>query len=270
MQSLRESLHVLRNDQAKKSKEFLAKRENHHANKFRELQNTSSRKLEESSTKLGEAEATIESLTKQLHDANKTIVAKAEEMDDMRGDLDKANQNNRVLEEKLETLKTSHEKEKDEYKTRIAKLEKSLDFANGRGEYLELGVKMTHKLNNEKEGYVEDVTRLEGKLEEAKGAQREYEDIFVSESQKIKNGMALVAAAKEGESEDHLGAGEAILLSVHNAFSTRPQSKGSRARANKRKRWEMGNEQHNGSNGDNELNENVGNNEPDGSVLLQE
>ena len=124
MQSLRESLHLLKNDQAKKSKEFLAKRENHHANKFRELQNTSNRKLEESSTKLGEAEATIESLTKQLHDANKTIVAKAEEMDDLRGDLDKANQNNRVLEEKMETLKTSHGKEKDECKTKIAQLER--------------------------------------------------------------------------------------------------------------------------------------------------
>ena len=106
--------------------------------------------------------------------------------------------------------------------------------------------------------------------------QREYDDIFVSESQKIQNGMALVAAAKEGESEDHLGAGRGILLSVHKAFSKRPQSKGSRRRENKRKRWEMerememANKQHNGSNGDDELNENVENNGPDGSFLLQE
>ena len=272
MQKLRESLQVLKNDQGKRSKEFFAKRENHHANNFRELQNTSSKKLEESSTKLGEAHATIESLTKQLQDAKNTIVAKDEEMSDLRGNLDEANQSNKNLEEKIVNLKTSHGKEKDGYQTKIAQLEKSLEFAKEKNACFDLGLKMEHELGNEKKGHDDNVTRLEEKLEVAKGDRREYEEIYVSESDKIKTGMVLLAGAKEGEPEDLLGAGRGVLLSVHKAFSDRPQSKASRRRENKRKRWEMemANKQHNGSNGDDELNENVENNGPDGSFLLQE
>ena len=108
MQSLREGLNLLKVEQAQKSKELLAKRETHHVNKFKELETTSNRKLEESSAKLEEAEAKIESLMKQLKDANKDCETKAEELDDMKDVLDKTNQDKRVLEEKLETLKTAN------------------------------------------------------------------------------------------------------------------------------------------------------------------
>ena len=276
MQKLRESLQVLKNDQGKRSKEFFAKREEHHANNFRELQNTSNKKLEESSTKLGEANATIESLTKQLQNAKNTIVAKDDEMSDLRGNLDEANQSNKNLEEKIVNLKTSHGKEKDGYQTKIAQLEKSLEFAKEKNACFDLGLKMEHELGNEKKGHDDNVTRLEEKLEVAKGDRREYEEIYVSESDKIKTGMVLLAGAKEGEPEDLLGAGRKVLVSVHKALSDRPQSKASRRRANKRKRIEMGldmergNKQHNGNIEDDEVDENVEGNDADGSFQLQE
>ena len=203
-------------------------------------------------------------------------MAKDDEMSDLRGNLDEANQSNKDLEEKIVALNTSHGKEKDGYKTKIAQLEKSLEFAKEKNACFDLGLKMEHELGNEKKGHDDNVTRLEEKLEVAKVDRREYEKIHVSESDKIKTGMVLLAGAKEGEPEDLLGAGRKVLVSVHKALSDRGQSKSSRRRANKRKRIEMeldmerANKQHNGSNGDNELNENVGNNEPDRSVLLQE
>ena len=86
----------------------------------------------------------------------------------------------------------------------------------------------------------------------------------------------MLAGAKEGEPEDLLGAGRKVLVSVHKALSDRGQSKSSRRRANKRKRVEMeldmerANKQHNGNNEDDEVDENVEDNGPDGSFQLQE
>ena len=190
---------------------------------------------------------------RQLEDVNKDCETKAEELNDMKDEFDKTNQDKKVLEgelndvkdelaktkgafdkanhdkevleEELGTLKTSHEEEKGEYEARIAELETSLTFAKGKGERLELGVKMKKKLNDEKEGYVEDITRLQERLQEAEEAKRIYDVTFVSESQKIHNAIALVAAAKEGQAGDQLEEGGALLISVHNGFSERKQSK---------------------------------------------
>ena len=276
MQKFQEDFQVLKSGQGRRSKEFFVKREEHHSNKLKELQTSSNKKLKDSATKLGGANATIEDLKKQLQNAKNTIMAKDDEISDLMGSLDEATQNNKNLEKEIVNLKTSHGEEKDGYQTKIAELEKALGFAKEKNAYFDLGLKMEHELGNEKTGHDGYVTRLEQELEVAKVDQREYEKIHVSESDKIKTGMVLLAGAKEGDPENLLGAGRKVLVSVHKALSDRPQSKASRRRENKRKRWEMeremerANKQHNGSNEDDEVNENVENNGPDGSFLLQE
>ena len=276
MQKLQEDFQVLKSGQGRRSKEFFVKREEHHANNFKELQTSSNKKLEESATKLGGANATIEDLKKQLQSAKNTIMAKDDEISDLMGSLGEATKNNKKLEKEIVNLKTTHGEEKNGYQTKIAKLDKALGLEKEKNAYFDLGLKMEHELGNEKKGHDVDVTRLEQKLEVAKVDRREYEKIHVSESDKIKTGMVLLAGAKEGEPEDLLGAGRKVLVSVHKALSDRPQSKASRRRENKRKRWEMeremerANKQHNGSNEDDEVNENVEDNGPDGSFQLQE
>ena len=276
MQKLQEDLQVLKSGQGKRSKEFFAKREEHHANNFKELQTSSNKKLEESATKLGGANATIEDLKKQLQSAKNTIMAKDDEISDLMGSLDEATQSNKNLEKEIVNLKTSHGEEKDGYQTKIAQLEKSLEFAKEKNAYFDLGLKMEHELGTEKTGHAGYITRLEQELELAKVDQREFEKIHISASDKIKTGMTLVAGAKEGDPENLLGAGKKALLSVHKDLSESGQSKSSKRRANKRKRIEMGldmergNKHHNGNIEDDEVDENVEDNGPDGSFQLQE
>ena len=273
MQKLQEDFQVLKSGQGRRSKEFFVKREEHHANKLKELQTSSNKKLKDSATKLGGANATIEDLKKQLQSAKNTIMAKDDEISDLMGSLDEATQSNKNLEKEIVNLKTSHGKEKDGYQTKIAQLEKSLEFAKEKNACFDLGLKMEHELGNEKKGHDGNVTRLEQKLEVAKVDRREYEKIHVSESDKIKTGMTLVAGAKDGDPENLLGAGKKALLSVHKDLSEREsgQSKSSKRRANKRKRIEAGLDMpQNGNIEDDEVDENVEGNDADGSFQLQE
>ena len=230
MQKLQEDFQVLKSGQGKRSKEFFVKREEHHANNFKELQTSSNKKLEESATKLGGANATIEDLKKQLQSAKNTIMAKDDEISDLMGSLDEATQSNKNLEKEIVNLKTSHGEEKDGYQTKIAELEKALGLEKEKNAYFDLGLKMEHELGTEKTGHAGYVTRLEQELELAKVDQREYEKIHISASDKIKTGMTLVAGAKEGDPENLLGAGKKALLSVHKDLSEREsgQSKSSK------------------------------------------
>ena len=276
MQKFQEDFQVLKSGQGRRSKEFFVKREEHHSNKLKELQTSSNKKLKDSATKLGGANATIEDLKKQLQSAKNTIMAKDDEISDLMGSLEEATKNNKKLEKEIVNLKTTHGEEKNGYETKIAKLDKALGLEKEKNAYFDLGLKMEHELGNEKKGHDGNVTRLEQKLEVAKVDRREYEKIHVSESDKIKTGMVLLAGAKEGDPENLLGAGRKVLVSVHKDLSESGQSKSSKRRANKRKRIEMGldmergNKHHNGNIEDDEVDENVEDNGPDGSFQLQE
>ena len=229
---------LLRLGQAQKSKQLHAKREAYHVKKFNDFETMNNRRFEE-------AEAKIQSLMGRLEVATKDCETKGEELNDVKnelaetkGALDKTNHDKEALEGELGALKTSHEEERNAYKARIAQLQNSLAFAHGRSERLELGLKMKKALDEEKEDYVGGVTRLQGELKEAEEAKRRHDITFFSESNKIHNAVALVAAATEGQAGNQLDEGGALLISVHNGFGERKMSKGARNRANKKRRRE--------------------------------
>ena len=271
MQKFQEDFQVLQSGQGRRSKEFFVKREEHHSNKLKELQTSSNKKLKDSATKLGGANATIEDLKKQLQSAKNTIMAKDDEISDLMGSLGEATKNNKKLEKEIVNLKTSHGEEKDGYQTKIAELEKSLGFAKEKNAYFDLGLKMEHELGTEKTGHAGYITRLEQELELAKVDQREFEKIHISASDKIKTGMTLVAGAKDGDPENLLDAGKKALLSVHKDLSKRERGQGTsrsaKKRSNKRKRVEAELDMpQNGNIGDDE----VEGNDADGSFQLEE
>ena len=269
MQKFQEDFQVLKSGQGRRSKEFFVKREEHHSNKLKELQTSSNKKLKDSATKLGGANATIEDLKKQLQSAKNTIMAKDDEISDLMGSLGEATKNNKKLEKDIANLKTTHGEEKNGYETKIAKLDKALELEKEKNDYFDLGLKMEHELSNEKTGHAGYITKLEQELEVAKVDQKEFEKIHISVSDKIKTGMTLVAGAKDGDPENLLGAGKKALLSVHKDLSKREsgQSKSSKRRANKRKRIEAGLDMpQNGNIEDDE----VEGNDADGSFQLEE
>ena len=269
MQKFQEDFQVLKSGQGRRSKEFFVKREEHHSNKLKELQTSSNKKLKDSATKLGGANATIEDLKKQLQSAKNTIMAKDDEISDLMGSLGEATKNNKKLEKDIVNLKTTHGEEKNGYETKIAKLDKALELEKEKNAYFDLGLKIEHELGNEKAGHAGYITKLEQELKVAKVDQKEFEKIHISVSDQIKTGMTLVAGAKDGDPENLLGAGKKALLSVHKDLSKREsgQSKSSKRRANKRKRIEAGLDMpQNGNIEDDE----VEGNDADGSFQLEE
>ena len=115
MQKFQEDFQVLKSGQGRRSKEFFVKREEHHSNKLKELQTSSNKKLKDSATKLGGANATIEDLKKQLQSAINTIMARDDEISDLKGSLGEATKNNKKLEKEIVNLKTTHGEEKNGY-----------------------------------------------------------------------------------------------------------------------------------------------------------
>ena len=271
MQKFQEGFQVLQRKEGRRSKEFFVKREEHHSNKYKELQTSSNKELKDSATKLGSAKATIEDLEKKLESALNTIMARDDEIIDLKGSLGEATKKNKKLEKDIVNLKTTHGEEKNGYETKIAKLDKALGLEKEKNAYFDLGLKMEHELGTEKTGHAGYITKLEQELKVAKVDQKEFEKIHISVSDQIKTGMTLVAGAKDGDPENLLGAGKKALLSVHKDLSKRErgqgQSKSSKRRANKRKRVEA--ELDMPQNGHIEDDE-VEGNDADGSFQLEE
>ena len=99
---------MLQRKEGRRSKEFFVKREEHHSNKYKELQTSSNKELKDSATKLGSAKATIEDLEKKLESALNTIMARDDEIIDLKGSLGEATKKNKKLEKDIVNLKTTH------------------------------------------------------------------------------------------------------------------------------------------------------------------
>ena len=271
MQKFQEGFQVLQSGQGRRSKEFFVKREEHHSNKYKELQTSSNKELKESATKLGSAKATIEDLEKKLESALNTIMARDDEIIDLKGSLGEATKKNKKLEKDIVNLKTTHGEEKNGYEAKIAKLGKALELEKDKNNFIDLGLKIEHELGNEKAGHAGYITKLEEELKVAKVDQKEFEKIHISVSDQVRTGMTLIAGAKDEDPENLFAAGKKALLSVHKDLSKRERGQGTsrsaKRRSNKRKRVEAELDMpQNGNIGDDE----VEGNDADGSFQLEE
>ena len=225
---------MLKSGQGRRSKEFFVKREEHHSNKLKELQTSSNKKLKDSATKLGGANATIEDLKKQLQSAINTIMARDDEISDLKGSLGEATKKNKKLAKDIVNLKTTHVEEKNGYEAKIAKLGKALELEKDKNNFIDLGLKIEHELGNEKAGHAGYITKLEEELKVAKVDQKEFEKIHISVSDQVRTGMTLIAGAKDEDSENRFAAGKEALLTVHKELSNREEGQGMSRSAKKR------------------------------------
>ena len=242
VQKFQEGFQVLQRKEGRRSKEFFVKREEHHSNKYKELQTSSNKELKDSATKLGSAKATIEDLEKKLESALNTIMARDDEIIDLKGSLGKATKKNKNLAKDIVNLKTTHEEEKNEYEAKIAKLGKALEHEKDKNNFIDLGLNIEHEMGNEKAGHVGYITKLEEELKDAKVDQKEFEKIHIRVSNQVRTGMTLIARAKDEDSENRFAAGKEALLSVHKDLSNREggqgMSRSAKKRSVKRKRVE--------------------------------
>ena len=228
--------------QAQISKELHTKRENYHEKRFKTLETKSNQRIKGAEQQTKFFKGQFEKVTKERD-------TKSEELDDVKNQLaeakralENASRDKGALEEKLGTLKTVLEKEKNDHKSKLAQLQNSLQLERTKVELLDKGLKVKEALEKERQDLVSEETRikgalkdLEGELKEAQEAIRVHDNTFSNDSKRVHAAATLVAGATEETAGKQLGDVKKLLSSVEYDVGDR-KSKSARNRANKLKK----------------------------------
>ena len=228
--------------QAQISKELHTKRENYHEKKFKTFETRSNQRIKGAEQQTKFFKGQFEKVTKERDTKSEELGDVKNQLAETKEALENTSRDKEALERELGTLKTLLEKERNVHKSKLAQLQKSLQFEQAKSRLLDQGLKAKEALEKEKQDQVSDVTRLkgelkdlEGELKEAQEAIRVHDNTFSNDSKRIYTAATLVAGATEGPAGKQLDEGKKLLCSVENGVADR-RSKRSRNRANKKRR----------------------------------
>jgi hypothetical protein len=238
---IRESnLHWLK--QAQISKELHKKRETYHEEKFKTFETRNNRRFKGAEQQTQFFKGRLEEVTKERDTKGEELGDVKNRLAETKEALENTSRDKEVLKGELGALKTLLEKERNVHKSKLAQLQKSLQFEQAKSRLLDQGLKAKEALEKERQDQVSDVTRLkgelkdlEGELKEAQEAIRVHDNTFSNDSKRIYTAATLVAGATEETAGKQLGEGKKLLCSVENGVVER-KSKSSRYRANKKRR----------------------------------
>ena len=228
--------------QAQLSKKLLTKRENYHEKRFKTLETESNQRIKGAEQQTKDIRGQFEEATKELNTKNGELDDVKNQLAEAKRALENASRDKGALEEKLGTLKTDFEKEKNDHKSKLAQLQNSLQLERNKVELLDNGLKVTEALEQERQDLVSEETRIKGALKdlevehkEAQEAIKVHNNTFSNDSKRVHAAATLVARATEETAGKQLGDMKKLLSSVEYDVGDR-KSKSARNRANKLKK----------------------------------